>query len=72
MLVANIFLFIMDVEYWIFLWLFDVVPMDCQWILAPILPLCREVNATLLNKICLKIVASKDESVELLVSNIGN
>ena len=71
LLLAHIFIYIMDTERFFYLWLFHVVPQDFQWILAPMLVLLREINAMILTKICKNIGGNEDGSVELIITHLG-
>ena len=72
LLLAISYVAFIDLEYWLFSWLFFFISLDYQWVLGPLLPLCRELNGKYLTKICMKMAGKKDESVELVVSNFGN
>lgn len=71
LLVAQLFILVMSLEYWLFSWVFFAIPLDLQWILAILLPLTREIGALVLTKICEKIAGRKDESGELVATNLG-
>ena len=47
----QIFILLMSIEYWILSWVFFVMPLQYQWILAFVLPFTREVGGTLLTRI---------------------
>ena len=72
LLLAVFYVAFIDLEYWLFSWLFYFISLDYQWILGPLLPFCREANGIVLTKICMKMAGKKDESVELVVNNFGN
>ena len=72
LLVADLFLLILSVEYWVFSWVFFAMPSEYQWILAFVLPVTREIGCILLTKICTKVAGRKDESAELVSTNLGH
>ena len=61
----------MDTERFFFLWIFHVVPLEFQWIIALFMPLSRELNAFCLTKLSNKIVGNRDGSAELIATNLG-
>ena len=64
LLLVNILIYIMDTERFFFLWIFHVVPLEFQWIIALFMPLSRELNAFCLTKLSKKIVGNRDGSAE--------
>ena len=71
LLVAQLFILVMSLEYWLFSWVFFAIPLDLQWILAIVLPITREIGAIILTKICTKIAGRKDDSGELVATHLG-
>ena len=71
LLVAQLFILVMSLEYWLFSWVFFALPLDLQWILAIVLPITREIGIIILTKICVKIAGRKDDSGELVATNLG-
>ena len=72
LLVAQLFILVMSLEYWLFSWVFFALPLDLQWILAIVLPITREIGIIIiLTKICVKIAGGKDDSGELVATNLG-
>ena len=71
LLVAQLFILVMSLEYWLFSWVFFAIPLDLQWILAIVMPLTREIGAVVLTKICTKVSGRKDDSGELVATNLG-
>ena len=43
-MLGHMFFLVMSLKYWVFSWIFYVVPLQYQWILAFILIFAREIN----------------------------
>ena len=71
LLLAQLFILVMSLEYWFFSWVFFALPLDFQWVLAIILPFTREIGIEILARISAKIAGRKDESGELVAANLG-
>ena len=54
LLLAQMFILVMSLQYWVFSWIFYVVPLQYQWILAFILIFAREINNLVMAAICEK------------------
>ena len=54
LLLAQMFILVMSLQYWAFSWTFFAVPLQYQWILAILLTLVRELNTLALAAICEK------------------
>ena len=52
LLLAQMFILVMSLQYWVFSWTFYVVPLQYQWILAFILIFAREINNLVMAAIC--------------------
>ena len=53
-MLAHMFFLVMSLKYWVFSWIFYVVPLQYQWILAFILIITRELTNFALAAICEK------------------
>ena len=71
LLVAQMFILVMSLEYWLFSWVFFVIPLNLQLVLAIVLPITREVGTIILAKICTRVAGRKDDSGELVATNLG-
>ena len=58
-------------QYWAFSWTFFAIPVEHQWVLALLLPLTRELGNLALTRICTRIAAEEDFSVELVATNLA-
>ena len=54
LMLAHMFFLVMSLQYWVFSWIFYVVPLQYQWILAFILIFAREINNLVMAAICEK------------------
>ena len=54
LLLAQMFILVMSLQYWAFSWTFYAVPLQYQWVLAIILTIVRELNTLALAAICEK------------------
>ena len=71
LLLAQLSILVVSLEYWIFSWVFFVLPYNFQWILAIFLPLAREIGIEVLTRISAKIAGRKDQSGELVATHLG-
>ena len=69
--VAQLYILVISVQYWIFSVLSFLVPLDIQWVLAIALTIVREGNVMILTSVCTRVAAKKnDDSLELIVSSL--
>ena len=68
---AQIFILLMSIEYWVLSWVFFVMPLDYQWILAFVLPFTREVGGTVLTRICIHTRSRQDHSHDIVSTNLA-
>ena len=54
LLLAQMFILVMSLQYWAFSWTFFAMPLQYQWILAILLTIAREINTLALTAICEK------------------
>ena len=54
LLLAQMFILVMSLQYWAFSWTFYAVPLQYQWVLAIILTIVRELNTLAMAAICEK------------------
>ena len=54
LMLGHMFFLVMSLKYWVFSWIFYVVPLQYQWILAFILIITRELTNFALAAICEK------------------
>ena len=54
LLLGQMFILVMSLQYWAFSWTFYAVPLQYQWVLAIILTIVRELNTLALAAICEK------------------
>ena len=69
--VAQLYILVISVQYWIFSVLFFVVPLNIQWVLAFALTIVREGNVKILTSVCNRVAAKRnDDSLELIVISL--
>ena len=69
--VAQLYIIVMCVQYWIFSVLFFVCPLNIQWVLAIAMTIVREGNVLILTAICNRVAANKDDdSLESIVNSL--
>ena len=69
--VAQLYILVISVQYWIFSVLFFVLPFNIQWVLAIALAIVREGNVKILTSVCNQVAAKRnDNSLELIVSSL--
>jgi len=69
--VAQLYILVISVQYWIFSVLFFLLPLNIQWVLAIAMTIVREGNVKILTSVCNKVAAKRnDNSVELIVSSL--
>ena len=69
--VAQLYILVISVQYWIFSVLFFLVPLNIQWVLAIALTIVREGNVKILTSVCTRVAVKKnDDSLELIVSSL--
>ena len=54
LLLAQMFILVMSLQYWAFSWTFYAMPLQYQWVLAILLTIAREINTLALTAICEK------------------
>ena len=68
---AQLYILVISVQYWIFSVLFFVLPSKIQWVLAIALAIVREGNVKMLTFVCNQVADKKnDDSLELIVSSL--
>ena len=70
LLLAQMFILVMSLQYWVFSWIFYVVPLQYQWILAFILIFAREINNLVMAAICDKGASFKTTCCNNLIGNL--
>ena len=68
---AQLYILVISVQYWIFSVLFFLVPLNIQWVLAFALTIVREGNVHILTSVCLRVASKRDnDSLELIVFSV--
>ena len=58
LLLGQMFILVMSLQYWAFSWTFFAMPLQYQWILAILLTIAREINTLALTAISEKGASS--------------